>query len=120
MDDLSIKSMIQKMTARGAEVVQGAVISAVPLKIQIAGDNKLVISENNTYVPAHLTDYKTTCKISKSPGGINAPTAGGDKLEDFELNEAMITIYNALKPGEKVHVLAFNSGKQYFVLGRVN
>ena len=31
-----------------------------------------------------------------------------------------ITVHNALRTGEKVHVLSFNHGKQYFVLDRVS
>ena len=115
----SLKQMIQGLAAAETEVLQGVIKSESPLKIQIVNNDKLTIGESVTYVPKHLTDYKTTCTIIKDKGTINAPAESGDKLKDFQLENASIIIHNALKNGEKVHVLSFNHGKQYHVLGRV-
>ncbi len=41
------------------------------------------------------------------------------KLKDFNIFNAELTVHNELKKGEKVHVLALNSGKKFYVLDRV-
>lgn len=115
----SIKQLIQQMTGDGLEVLQGIVKSASPLKIQIVNDEKLIIGPNITYVPRHLTDYTTTCSLSKGDrGSVYGPANDGSRLTDFTFSGS-ITVHNALKAGEKVHVLSFNHGKQYYVLDRV-
>lgn len=115
----SIKQLIQQMTGDGVEVLQGIVKSANPLKIQIVNDEKLIIGPNITYVPRHLTDYTTNCSLSKGDkGSVYGPANDGSRLTDFTFSGS-ITVYNALKAGEKVHVLSFNHGKQYYVLDRV-
>lgn len=115
----SIKQLIQEMTGDGIQVLQGIVKSASPLKIQIVNDEKLIIGPNITYVPRHLTDYTTTCSLSKGDrGSVYGPANDGSRLTDFTFSGS-ITVYNALKAGEKVHVLSFNHGKQYYVLDRV-
>ena len=40
-------------------------------------------------------------------------------LEDFNLTKGVIKVHNALKKGDKVHVLVVNSGKVYYILDRV-
>ena len=107
------------MVGNGVEVLQGIVKSASPLKIQIINDEKLVIGPNITYIPRHLTNYTTTCSLAKGEkGSVYGPANDGSRLTDFNFSGS-ITVYNALKVGEKVHVLSFNHGKQYYVLDRV-
>lgn len=96
----SLKGIFQGMIPADAELMQGTVISASPLKIQMANDEKLIVNERITVVPRHLSDYATTCSIS------------GGASEN-------ITVYNALKIGDKVHVLSLNNGKLYYILDRV-
>lgn len=96
----SLKQLFQGMIKDDVEVLQGIVKSVNPLKIQIEGDEKLTIGENITYIPRHLTDYKT-------------------ELSFDEKTKHKITVYNALKVGEEVYILGFNRGKQYYVLDRV-
>lgn len=114
----SIKQLIQEMAGKDVEVIQGIVQSANPLTIQIVNDEKLLIGESITYIPKHLTDYTTTCTISKENGSISGSTSDGSSLTDFSFT-GNITIKNALQIGEMVHLLSFNHGKQYYVLGRV-
>lgn len=115
----SLKQLFQGIAGDGVEVLQGIVKSASPLKIQIVNDEKLTIGPNITYVPRHLTDYTTTCSLAKgAKGSVNGPANDGSRLTDFTFSGS-ITVYNALKVGEKVHVLSFNHGKQYYVLDRV-
>ena len=73
----SIKELFQGMTPEGANVIQGTVISASPLKIQAVNDEKLILPEGVLIVPRHLTDYTTTCDISLGQGAINSVTQSG-------------------------------------------
>lgn len=113
----SLKQLFQGMAGDGVEVLRGIVKSASPLKIQIVNDDKLTIGPNITYIPRHLTDYTADCTITKGTGSVDGPTSDGSRLTDFTLNGS-ITVHNALKVGEKVHVLSFNHGKQYYLLDR--
>lgn len=118
----SLKGMLQDIAGKGApEVVQGIVKSTEPLKIQIVNDEKLTISQNITFVPEHLTDYTTEVTVNWSTN-----TASGGSGEAAYASHShgitgrkKITVHNGLKVGDKVHLLSFNHGKQYFVLGRV-
>lgn len=109
----SIKQLIQGMTSNEIEILQGIVKSESPFKIQIINDEKLVIGQNITYIPRHLTDYTTTCSLIKEEKG------NDDNTFDCTFN-GVLMVHNALKMGEKVHILSFNHGKQYYVLDRVD
>lgn len=118
----SIKQLFQGMVGDGTEVLQGIVKSASPLKIQIVNDEKLTIGPNITYVPWHLTDYTTEVTVewrteNASGGSGDAAYASHNRAI---LGRKKIIVHNALKVGDKVHVLSFNHGKQYFVLDRVS
>ncbi len=113
----SLKQVIQGISGAGAaEVLQGTVLTASPLKIQIAGDEKHTVGPNITVVPEHLTDYTAGCTISG--GSVSGTTSDGSTLTDFSYTGS-ITVHNALRAGDQVHVLSYNGRKQYFVLGRV-
>lgn len=140
----SLKQLIQGMTDSGIEVLQGIVKSASPLKIQMVNDEKLTIGPNITYIPRHLTDYKTeisgpniqeyyytgSSTESSTESSIESSTESstGSSMESdtapvapphvHALGRIPVTVHNALKAGEKVHVLSFNHGKQYYVLDR--
>jgi len=118
----SIKQLFQGMVGEGAEVLQGIVKSASPLKIQIVNDEKLTIGPNITYVPWHLTDYTTEVTVEWRTE--NASGGSGDAAYASHnhaiVGRKKIIVHNALKVGDKVHVLSFNHGKQYFVLDRVS
>lgn len=118
----SIKQLFQGMVGNGAEVLQGIVKSTSPLKIQIVNDEKLIIGPNSTYVPWHLTDYDTEITVrwrTESESGGSGDASFSSHSHAIEGRKA-IRVHNALKVGEKVHVLAFNNGKQYYVLDRVS
>lgn len=140
----SIKALIQGMMPTNAELMQGTVISASPLKIQMVNDEKLIITERITVVPRHLSDYTTTADFTAGKG-LNSSTAiggshehsGGEhgghisgngshnhdggahshKLSSFTAS-GTLTVHNALKVGETVYVLSLNNGKLYYVLDR--
>lgn len=119
--ETSLKQLFQGMAGKDVEVVQGVVKSTSPLKIQVVNDDKLTIGQNITYVPWHLTDYSTEVTIhwrTENSSGGSGDAAFASHSHAIEGRKA-ITIHNALKVGEKVHLLSFNHGKQYFVLDRV-
>lgn len=102
-----LKQLIQSMQTADMEMLEGTVISSDPLEIKVENDEKLTISEDITYIPEHLTTHKVTVTIPASADGDDSHT----KVE--------MTVYNALKKGDKVHLLSFSEGKQYYVLDRV-
>ncbi|MCD8015518.1 MAG: DUF2577 domain-containing protein [Lachnospiraceae bacterium] len=124
-DETSLKGIIQGMMFDNAELMQGTVISASPLKIQMANDEKLIINERITVVPRHLSDYTTTATYTVGDGSLSSVTTyNGDdshrhSLSAFTLTKGTITVYNALKTGDTVYVLSLNRGKLYYVLDRV-
>ena len=112
MNDTSLKALFQGLAGEGTRVLQGVVQSASPVKILVAGDAKLTVGPHNVYVPRHLTDYDTEVTIeweTEEAAGHKHAVEGRKK----------IGVHNALKTGEKVYLLAFNHGKQYYVLDRV-
>lgn len=60
--------------------------------------------------PAHSHSYKSDTE--------EAP-AHSHRMDTCSLITYTITVYNALKVGETVHVLSLNNGKLYYVLDRV-
>ena len=86
------------------QLIQGTVISDSPLHIQIANDSKLVIGEAITIIPRHLTDYETEADVT---------------WQDDTTGKARLTVHNALKSGETVHILSLCRGKLYYILDRV-
>lgn len=118
----SVKELFQDMIPVAAELLQGLVISTEPLKIQMINDSKLVIGETVTVVPRDLTDYETTADLTWGEGtalSAETKTESGDKLVKFQITGAGLTVHNALKTGEAVHILSLQNGKKYYVLGRV-
>lgn len=142
----SLKQLFQNIHVENIEVIRGTVVSASPLKIQVENDEKLIIGQNSIYVPRHLTNYTTTVDISAPQSIKSSTTTSGSHTHDggkhdehvsgdgahthsggahshalsiFNIWGATMTVYNALKAGEKVHLLSFNYGKQYYVLDRI-
>lgn len=120
----SLKQLFQGMAGDGVEILQGIVKSASPLKIQIVNDDKLIIGPNITYIPRHLTDYRTEISglniqnYYYTGSSTESGTAPVIPSHVHALGRIPITVHNALKTGEKVHVLSFNHRKQYYVLDR--
>lgn len=74
---MSVKQLFQGMVPEAMEILQGKVISASPLKIQVVNDEKLVLTENIICLPRHLSDYTTTIDIQLGKGSINSVTRSG-------------------------------------------
>ncbi len=54
----SLKEVFQKINTGGVEVLQGTVIRAAPLEIQMVGDDKYIISGDVTKIPQHVGTLK--------------------------------------------------------------
>ena len=67
----SVKQLIQSMMGDGPQVLMGTVINVNPLKIQIEGDEKLVIGGSSVILPWHLTDYTTKATYELDAGEID-------------------------------------------------
>lgn len=119
----SLKQLFQSLVPDPLGIFQGTVVSASPLKIQAANDEKLIIPALLLIVPKHLTDHTVDADFSIGEGAISAATdtaeAHSHRLTSFSVTGGTITVRNGLKIGEKVHLLSLNNGKKYYVLDRV-
>lgn len=122
----SIKQLIQQMVPENIGFVEGVVVKTSPLSIQVVNNPKMVATGSMLIIPRHLTDYKTKMSFDNpaiknivKPYTLDDVPGSDYKItfQDAAVNE--ITIYNALKQGEKVNMLRFNGGKLYYVLDRV-
>lgn len=124
-NDTSLKQVFQRLLPAGEELMRGTVISVSPLKIQMVNDEKLILNERTAIIPWHLTDYTTKATYTVGQGTLNSVTTPNGEgphthqLASYTLSYGTITVHNALKLGEQVHVLALNNGKLYYVLDRV-
>ena len=109
----SLKGLFQGMIPEQCGIVQGTVLSTEPLEIQITGDEKLLVHATSVIVPKRLTDYQVQILIPESGG--HAQYSGDGKHS----HEVTMTVYNALKQGDVVHLLVVQEGKKFFVLDRV-
>ena len=121
----SLKGLFQGLIPDPCGALQGTVISISPLRIQAVNDSKLIINASLLIVPKHLTTYEVYVDIEAADGILDSDTKlAGDpshshKLDTFTLTKGKLTVYNALKLGEKVHLLSLNNGKKYYILDRV-
>ena len=102
----SISELIKKIAGDATfanDVYMGTVTSASPLKITLVNDAKIILSSVNLVVPEHLRLRTQTVTF----------TFHG------ETQSRTIVIHEALKAGDKVYLMAYNSGKKYFVLDRI-
>ncbi len=76
MAPTTIKGQIERVVAKNQpmEIVTGTVISESPLKIQVIGDEKLIVHENIMEVSRCLTDYTVEVDISLDKGKIASLT----------------------------------------------
>jgi len=144
----SLKGLIQSLQIKDMDIIQGVVISESPIKIQVIGDEKLILTENIICLPRHLTDYKTTVDIMASGDTIGGESqtalsgghthtggeheghqnnggthihSGGEHshgIDVFNIKGAKMTVHNALKKSDIVFILSFNRGAKYYILDR--
>lgn len=123
-EETSLKQMIQGMCPEGSSVIEGTVASASPLKITLVNDAKMILTANSLIVPRHLTNYNTSISGGNIQNyyyvgsGENSSTSPVNPPHVHAVGKINVTVYNALAVGETVYLLAFNNGKQYYVLDR--
>lgn len=110
----SLKELFQGMIPDACALVQGTVLSVSPLKIQIANDDKLIIGAAATVIPRHLTNH--TVKVTIPDSGGHSQFAGNGIHSHTEVT---MTVYNGLKAGDVLHLLAVQNGKKFIALDRV-
>lgn len=95
-----LKSIIYECigTSNPSDVIQGSVVSADPLQIEVDKNTELY-PPSCFLVPENLTDYKTSIVID------------GIAKE--------ITVNNALKPGDGVYMIKCHGGQNLLVLDRI-
>ena len=123
------------MVEEGTSVKEGIVTSASPLEVTLKNDAKMVLTANSLVVPRSLTDYQVEVDLETGAGSLISKTktdgkhtheelSGSDDgahshfLATFTVRDGVLMIHNALKKGDTVYLLAFNSGKQYYILDR--
>ena len=130
-----IKQIIQSMIPEGPGVKEGTVTSTSPLSVTLKNDAKMILSANSLIVPRSLTDYQVEVDFKTASGSLSSKTKSDGKhthkelsgeddgahvhnLATFSVKDGMLMIHNALKKGDTVYLLAFNNGKQYYILDR--
>ena len=130
-----IKQLFQQMIPDGPSVKEGIVTSTSPLSVTLKNDAKMILSANSLIVPRNLTDYQVEVDLETALGSLVSETkidgkhthdelTGEDdgehshKLKTFSVRDGVLMIHNALKKGDTVYLLAFNNGKQYYILDR--
>ncbi len=82
-------------------------------------DSQTALDGSHSHAYSGTTDIGGSPPHAHSYRGKTEDTAHRHALQTFNIYKAKIKLYDALQVGEKVHLLAFNHGKQYYVLDRV-
>lgn len=122
----SLKQLFQQMIPETIGLTVGLVIKTDPIIIQVINNPKMILSGSNLVIPKHLSNYKTQISFDNpniknlvKPYSLDDVPGADYKLTFQEPTINEVTIYNALKKGEKVYLLRFNGGELYYVLDRV-
>ena len=138
-EETSLKQLIQGMQVKNIDIVEGEVISAAPLKIKLVNNEKMVLDKDIAVIPKHLTEYTVKVDITlpegaaltskTKPAGDHSHSAPGGAtstdgnhthdLDTFQITNAEMKVKNGLKKGDRVYILSFNYGKQYYIMDRV-
>ena len=130
-----LKQLIQSLIPDGPSVKEGIVTSTSPLSVTLRNDAKMILSANSLIVPRSLTDYQVEVDLETAGGTLSSKTKKDGKhthaelsgtedgahvhsLSSFSVKDGVLMIHNALKKGDTVYLLAFNNGKQYYILDR--
>lgn len=112
--------------AKLADITIGVVVSVNPVRVQPTYGT-MVLPSNSLIVPKHLTDYETD--ISFDDPDVKQVYTTWDMDEKTESSPAKIsfkqkqkhkiTVYNALKIGDKVALVRAQGGQLFYILDRV-
>ncbi|WP_300855434.1 DUF2577 domain-containing protein [uncultured Clostridium sp.] len=112
--------IIKKVVQQGIEgssltsLMEGEVVSSSPLKVKIKKNSKLIIPSELLVVPENLKDR--TIKVSLSSPYVSTSS---ENFNNFNANNASMTINNSLKTGDKVMLISFEGGQKYYILDRI-
>ena len=109
----------EREESKPCDVLQGTVLSASPLTIQIS--SKIILDEDFLIVPQHLTNYKVPVDVdweTESKSGGSAEAAFASHTHDIK-GTFQMTIRNALKEDDTVLLLRQNGGQNFIVLDRI-
>lgn len=103
----------------------GTITAINPVTVKIS--QKISIKEPMVIVPRHLTDYETKLTVNYATGSeISGSTSSAcsdcphiHEIKRLSLFETKAMIHNALKIGEKVHLIQNHGGREYIILDRV-
>ena len=122
--DEDAQSLVQMfrsiMRSEDGCVMEAAVISTEPLRVQAVNDEKLVLSAVSLVVPRRLTDYTVEATV----GWSTEQAAGGSGDAAFAphshavAGRKAVLVHNALAVGDVVYLLPYHNGKKYYVLDR--
>ena len=111
-------------SSKPVDVLYGVVRNISPLEIFV--DQKFVLTKEFLMIPEYLTDYQT--EISFDDPSIKQVYTTWNMAETQESDEAKIafkspikhkiTVYNALKAGDKVILLRQQGGQRFLVMDR--
>lgn len=117
--EIKASARSEREESKPCDVLQGTVLSASPLTIQIS--SKIILDEDFLIVPQHLTNYKVPVDVdweTKSKSGGAAEAAFASHTHDIK-GTFQMTIRNALKEGDTVLLLRQNGGQNFIVLDRI-
>ena len=116
---IKMASQNAEQNAQPTDLRFGTVTSVNPLKVQIT--TQLTIPSSALVVPEHLTNHTVTVGVSwrtENTGGGSGESAYASHLHGIT-GQKELTIYNALKKGDKVALLRARGGQTYYILDRV-
>ena len=85
------------------------------------GSVESITSESGSHTHGYsgITEAAGDPLHSHTYAGTTDPNTHSHPIETFNIYGAKMTVYNALKEGETVHLLPLNDGKKYYVLDRI-
>ena len=117
--EIKASARSEREESKPCDVLQGTVLSASPLTIQIS--SKIILDEDFLIVPQHLTNYKVPVDVdweTKSKSGGSAEATFASHTHDIK-GTFQMTIRNALKEDDTVLLLRQNGGQNFIVLDRI-
>lgn len=125
---MSITSRIARVAKESTahtQFIEATVISESPLKLQVKGNDKWIIPGTSIIVPEHLSDYERKIEILEKTvsGQTKSAAVEGSShshgIEDIDITNLKIKVFNSLKVGQVVMCISFNFGQRYYIIDRV-
>lgn len=120
---LKVSASEERRASDPCDILQGYVLSASPLKIQIS--DKLILDDDFLVLPEHLTDHEVEIEIETAKKWTTESTGGGAGEAAFASHshdikgKRKMKILNALKKDDIVLLLRQDGGQNFIVLDRI-